>query len=49
MKKDLVKTIRVNSEIMKALEKKGWTIQKLVDDAIAKKVKVKTTIEVRSH
>lgn len=47
MKKDISKGIRVNGEVMKALEKKGWTAQKLIDWAIGQKVKVKTTIEVK--
>lgn len=47
MKKDLVKTVRINSEILKVLQREGWTVQKLLDDAINKKVKVRTTVEVK--
>lgn len=46
MKKDTVKTIRINGEILKALERKGWTVQRLLDDAISKKVEVKVTIKI---
>jgi len=46
MKKDLVKTVRINSKIAKALEKQGWSVQKLLDDALQKKVKTKVSIQV---
>ena len=47
MKKDVAKGVRVNGEVMKALEKEGWTAQKLIDWAIDRKVRIKTTIEVK--
>jgi len=47
MKKDKIKSVRVNGDILKLLEKQNWTAQKLFDWAIAQKVSIKTKIKVK--
>lgn len=47
MNKDKVKTIRVNGEILKTLERDGWSVQKLFDWAVNQKVKIETTIKLK--
>lgn len=47
MRKNVVKTIRVNDQVLRLLERNGYTVQELVDEAIAKKVKIKTKIEFK--
>lgn len=47
MNKNTVKSIRVNDKLMKLLERKGWTAQKLFDWAISQKVEVETKIKVK--
>lgn len=48
MKKNVVKTIRVNDKLLRLLEKNGYTVQQLFDEAIAKKVTIKTKIEFKA-
>lgn len=47
MNKNTVKSVRVNDKILKVLERKGWTAQKLFDWAISQKVQVQTKIKVK--
>jgi len=47
MNKNKVKSVRVNDKILKMLERKGWTAQKLFDWAISQKVSVETKIKVK--
>lgn len=47
MNKNTVKSVRVNDKILKLLERKGWTAQKLFDWAISQKVQVQTKIKVK--
>lgn len=49
MKKNRVKSVRVNDQVLKLLERKGWTAQKLFDWAISQKVKVETKIKVKGR
>jgi hypothetical protein len=49
MNKNTVKSVRVNDKILKLLERKGWTAQKLFDWAISQKVKVETKIKVKGR
>jgi len=47
MKKDLSKNIRINSDILKALDKSGWSVQSLLDWAIDQKLKIETKVTVK--
>ncbi len=47
MKKDSITSVRFNSEILKALEKEGWTVQKLLDESISTKVDIQIKIIVK--
>jgi len=44
MKKNVCKSVRINSEKMKLLEKHGMTLQQLVDWAIDQKIKEETKL-----
>jgi len=47
MKKDKTKSVRVNSQVIEALEKRGWSAQSLIDWAISQHIDVNTTIKVK--
>lgn len=47
MKKDLTRSVRINRVILEALEKNGWTLQKLLDDIVERVVEVKTTVRIK--
>jgi hypothetical protein len=41
LKKDLAKSVRINSEIEKILKKKGYTVQSFLDEQLDKLISVK--------
>jgi hypothetical protein len=47
MNKNVVKTIRINDQVLKLLEQNGLTVQQLFDWALTQKVSVKTTIKFK--
>lgn len=47
MNKNVVKTIRINDQVLKLLEENGLTVQQLFDWALTQKVSVKTTIKFK--
>lgn len=47
LKKDTVKTVRTNGDLMKALEKKGWSAQKIFDFALDQLADIKTDVRIR--
>jgi predicted DNA binding CopG/RHH family protein len=48
LKKDKVTSVRVNSELLERLKKKGVTLQNLVDDAIKQRFSIDTKIKAKS-
>jgi predicted DNA binding CopG/RHH family protein len=49
MKKDVQVNIRINSELKKALEKQGLTVQKLVDQTLEQmfEVEIQTKVSLK--
>jgi len=47
MNKNVVKTVRVNDQVLKLLKDHGYTVQQFFDEALAKKIAVQTTIKFK--
>jgi len=43
LKKDLSKTIRINSEVLRMIEDKGLSIQEFIDGLLNKEFEIKVT------
>lgn len=47
MTKNICKSVRINGDKLKLLEKNGQTLQQLVDWAVDQKISVQTTIKLK--